>query len=261
MRPRFHASGKTFKNWFTIFINRGIRPLLRQPAPTLSGREIRALLLIEDAAVTLPAAEGLQAVAIPVGDDVDSFRHAAERLADLRRQSPDTAGLILLSATLDHETLDACLPVAIGVRPAGVIVTDLSNGSELQRIDVALSVAEAVAGVEPGTTAIIGICGDNAAGLLASSSFEGKSRRLAALGRNAMRLAESLFADRSHESLSAGLTALAGAAAGVPVIDWLDPGLSGKELREACDRARVNGFSALLTSNHDHLRAIADTYS
>lgn len=244
-----------------MFINPGIRPLPRQPAPTLSGREIRAILLIEDASTALRAAEGLQAVAIPVGDDLDSFRHAAERLADLRRQSPDAAGLILLSAALDHETLDICLPGAIGKRPAGVIVTDLSNGSELQRIDVALSVAEAVAGLEAGMTAIIGMCGDNAAGLLASSSFAGKSRRLAALGRNTDRLAQSLFSDRQHEPFTGGLTVLAAAAAGVPAIDWLDPSLSGDDLPEACNKARADGFSALLTSNPSHLRSIADAYS
>lgn len=133
----------------------------------------------------------------------------------------------------------------------GVVLAGARDGAEVQKIDVILSAAEAVAGSPLGGTAIVALAGDHPSGVMALASFAGKSSRLLALGgggealRRALRL-ESLSAGPVRQAR--GLLALAAAQAGVAALAGAEPGLSPDAFEAACRRDRADGFAGKLVA-------------
>ncbi|WP_454746066.1 hypothetical protein [Ciceribacter selenitireducens] len=238
------------------------------PGFSLAGRLLRAILVMpvraDDAAWPAKA----DALAILAGNTPGDWSLTAQMILRHRQVRPKVPVLFAVDAGLDDDHLDACFAIILPARPDGLIVTGVRNGADLQRMDVMLSVAEAVAGLEHGATALLAIIGDNPAGLLDAGSLAGRTPRLKAIGRNATMLAAALGTDDhspapggdSAVSLSGGLTVLAAAKAGVAALDWIDPGLEGEALSEACARARADGFAILTTENPEQLAAIAAAY-
>jgi citrate lyase beta subunit len=75
----------------------------------------------------------------------------------------------------------ADLAMAIGQGARCIIHPDCRDGTDLQRCDVALSVAEAAAGLPPGSVGIVAVIA-SAAGLMHLPTFDSKSARLEGLG-------------------------------------------------------------------------------
>ncbi|GEO83235.1 MULTISPECIES: hypothetical protein [Alphaproteobacteria] len=234
----------------------------------LCGRSLRAILVVPAASSSEPPPSNAEAVAVAPGAQAENWTIAAEMLTRFRQTDGETALLVTADSALDADSLDARLSVIIPARPDGLLVTGVRAGADLQRIDIALSVAEVMAGREPGTTALVAIMGDNPSGLLAAGSFAGKSTRLRGIGWRAAMLADQMGIDTGQRaqiqtdaiSLGRGLTALAATTAGVTALDWLDPNLLATPLSRACADARANGFGALITGNPDHLQDIAAAF-
>lgn len=248
-----------------------VNPEVDLPVPpgfSLAGHLLRAILVTPvstDDAACPPAADAL---AILAGDTPGDWPLAAQMILRHRQAMPEVPVLFAVDAGLDADDLDASFAIILPARPDGLIVTGVKNGADLQRMDVILSVAEAVAGQDPGKTVILAIIGDNPAGLLDAGSLAGRTPRLKAIGRNATALAAALGIDDrspapgadSAVSLSRGLTVLAAAKAGVAALDWIAPALEGQALIKACARARADGFGILATDNPEQLAAIVAAY-
>lgn len=248
-----------------------INPEVDLPLPpgfSLAGRLLRAILVMPIGTDDVAGPPAADALAILAGNTPGDWSLAAQMILRHRQVRPEVPVLIVVDAVLDADDLDACFAIILPTRPDGLIVSGVRNGADLQMIDVLLSVAEAVAGLEHGATALLAMIGDNPAGLLDADSLAGRTPRLKAIGRNATTLAAALGIERhspapsasSAVSLSRGLTVLAAAKAGVAALDWIDPALEGEALSEACARARVDGVGTLATENQEHLPAIAAAY-
>ncbi|MBW8446167.1 MAG: hypothetical protein K0M49_11100 [Arenimonas sp.] len=235
---------------------------------SIAGKPLYSLLVVsttEEVGQSPPAAGAL--VVSPGGSTAD-WRAAALFLTRRRQTKSETPLLVLVDSALDSDALDERLEILVPARPDGIVLSSVADGSDLQRLDVALSVAEAMAGREPGATPLIAMIGDNASGLLALASFAGRTPRLRAVGRAARALAAELRmegspnqqGDAAPVTLSRGLTLLGAAKAQVAALDWLDPTLTGHDLERACAAARRDGFSALITETPDQLTAIAAAY-
>lgn len=238
------------------------------PGFSLAGRLLRAILVLPVGTDDVACPQTADALAIRTGDTPGDWSLAAQMIVRHRQVRPDVPVLLAIDAGLDADDLDACFAIILPTRPDGLIVSGVRNGADLQRIDVLLSVAEAVAGQDPGKTALLAIIGDNPAGPLDAGSLANRTPRLKAIGRNAATLAAALGIDGPSQAqgavsavqLSCGLTILAAAKAGVAALDWIDPALEGQTLSEACARARADGFGILATENPEHLPAIAAAY-
>lgn len=248
-----------------------INPEVDLPLPpgfSLAGRLLRAILVMPVSTDDVACPPAADALAILPGNAMADWPLAAQMIRRHRQAHLEVPVLIAVDSGLDADQLDERLTIVIPARPDGLIVTGVRNGADLQRMDVMLSVAEAVAGQEPGQTVILAIVGDNPAGLLDAGSLAGRTPRLMAIGRNAAVLAATLGIEATPEvshagnalSLSRGPTVLAAAKAGVAALDWLDPALEGEALDEACARARADGFGILATENPEQLAAIDAAY-
>ncbi|MBC7150029.1 MAG: hypothetical protein H5U22_11660 [Rhizobium sp.] len=248
-----------------------INPEVDLPLPpgfSLAGRLLHAIRVSPVSTDDVACPPAADALAILAGNTPGDWSLAAQMILRHRQALPEVPVLFAVDAGLDADDLDACFAIILPARPDGLIVTGVGNGADLQRIDVMLSVAEAVAGLEHGATALLAIIGDNTAGLLDAGSLAGRTPRLKAIGRNATVLAAALGTgdrssapgDDSAVSLSRGLTVLAAAKAGVAALDWIDPALEGEALSEACARARADGFGILVTENPEQLSTLAAAY-
>lgn len=248
-----------------------INPEVDLPLPpgfSLAGRLLRAILVMPVSTDDVACPAKADALAILPGNATDDWSLAAQMILRHRQSHPEVPVLIAVDSALDADALDERLTIVIPARPDGLLVSGVKNGADLQRMDVMLSVAEAVAGQDPGGTVVLAIVGDNPAGLLDAGGLAGRTPRLGAIGRNAAVLAATLGIERhspapsasSAVSLSRGLTVLAAAKAGVAALDWIDPALEGEALSEACARARADGFGILATENPEQLSAIGAAY-
>jgi citrate lyase beta subunit len=102
-----------------------------------------------------------------------------------------------------------------------VLLADCRGAGDLQRVDIALGVAEARSGRQAGSTAIVASI-DSAAGLLQIAEIGGKSARLAGLSWNAARFAGEMRTALDGASVGhARIQVLVAARAfRLPAYDW-----------------------------------------
>ncbi|NKN37788.1 hypothetical protein HFC70_15660 [Agrobacterium sp. a22-2] len=235
-------------------------------AIVIAGRVVRSLLAVPVCDETrLANAYSSQADGLVVDLTAQGATMPRIDLADdLAR--PDRP--LLFFATKNHadsEVMAAEVAALMTFSPAGVILCGITVGADIQRLDVMLSVAEARLGRAAGTTAILALCGDNPAGVLAAQQGHAEtSARLAALGFHAGRLARALRLPAPNPgtalpnaiTVARGLLQLAATSARLGCFNWLDPHLSGDRLAETCKTARDEGFAALVGSSTDQIEAI-----
>ncbi|MHB0950401.1 MAG: hypothetical protein ACYC10_00550 [Allorhizobium sp.] len=199
--------------------------------------------------------------------DVANERHiVANIIGRLRQDEPSTPALLaLIRPFKDADALSANLAAIVAAKLDGIILPEATSGADVQKLDVMLSVEEAMAGLDVGKIPIIALGGDNAAGLLAAASFAAKSTRLKGFGWSPFALAETigtLPANPQGEQftgtlgIARGLTRLGAAAAGIAAVDWLDPQLQGDAAARTCEAALRDGFGAIITTRPEHVAAI-----
>lgn len=144
----------------------------------------------------------------------------------------------LLPAFFSART-DAAVEIAVRCGAGSVVLTGVRGGGEVQRLDMALRVAEIRAGQVPGKTRIIALA--DAAGVLSASAFERCSARLTALGW------EGGYGHLSDTArFAAAAIVLAASAAGAAAIDAMSAEGDEATFRTECQRAKANGFSGKL---------------
>lgn len=126
-----------------------------------------------------------------------------------------------------------------------IVLSDCRGGVDLQRCDIALSVAEARLGLPEGETGIIASACDTAAGYLALGTFAGKSLRLAGLTWNRTDFSVNLRCDVQSEmaELARMQLVIAARAADVDVFDSLPAREAASE--EFVRRSRSLGFDGV----------------
>ena len=110
----------------------------------------------------------------------EAARAIAAAFIAARRQETGPAVYIRvndLSTGLTDDDLAALVPA----RPDGIMLPKSNSGQDVQRLAAKLRVAEAEAGISDGTTRIVPIISETAAGVLAGASYAGASGRLAGL--------------------------------------------------------------------------------
>ncbi len=110
----------------------------------------------------------------------EAARAIAAAFIAARRQETGPAVYIRvndLSTGLTDDDLAALVPA----RPDGTMLPKSNSWQDVQRLAAKLRVAEAEAGISDGTTRIVPIISETAAGVLAGASYAGASGRLAGL--------------------------------------------------------------------------------
>ncbi len=150
---------------------------------------------------------------------------------------------------MEEESLVALLQEAALRGVHGMFLADAARGADVQRLDVLLSVAEAVTGKVMGQIRIAALPGDFPAGVAGLESFTGKSNRLFALGGAGETLQRALNLESAESEpvrQARGRLVLAAAQAGVAALADASPFASEDAFLCACQRDRQDGFRAKL---------------
>lgn len=179
-------------------------------------------------------------------------RAIASAFIAARRQETGPAVYIRvndLSTGLTDDDLAALVPA----RPDGIMLPKSNSGQDVQRLAAKLRVAEAEAGISDGTTRIVPIISETAAGVLAGASYAGASGRLAGLTWGAEDLSAAIGARAARDEhgrytdvfrLARAMTILAAGAAEVAAIDTVFPNFRDMAAFEAdCREAERDGFT------------------
>lgn len=157
-------------------------------------------------------------------------------------------------SALLREDVAAVIPTA----PTGLILPHATAGAYVQKLDVMISVQEALAGLPPGIIRIVAMAADTAAGLFSAGSYGAKSSRLQALAWSADRLAADLAVSSVRDmnecliaplEMARSLLLLGAAAAGVEAIDASSPGGDIAAFEAECRAAKACGFSGKFVLN------------
>ncbi|CDZ66681.1 Citrate lyase beta subunit [Neorhizobium galegae bv. orientalis] len=186
--------------------------------------------------------------------DVPESRNAVGDFCRAWADLAPAAELAFLLPAFSSARTEAAIDLAIRYRAASVVLPGARSGAEVQRLDMALRVAEIRAGLAPGKAQIVALA--DAAGILAASSFARCSNRLAALGW------EGCYDPSSDTArLAAGTIALTAAAAGIAAVDAASPAGDAAILLSDCERARANGFSGKLCRSSDQVPIVNRIFS
>jgi len=204
--------------------------------------------------------------------DIEDERHKVANIIErLRQEDPSPPALLALVHPFEHgNALGADLAAIVAAKLDGIILPGATSGADVQKLDVMLSVEEAIAGHDVGNIAIIALGGDNAAGLLAAANFAAKSARLKGFGWSPVTLGATIGtfpANPEAEQFSGtlgiarGLTRLGAAAAGIAAVDWLDPQLQRDAAARICEAAFRDGFGAIITTQPEQVAAINHAFA
>lgn len=140
-------------------------------------------------------------------------------------------------------------------RPGGIMVPKTRGGADLVVLDHYLSALEVANGIEPGTTKVVPLVTETAAGMLSTGSYVG-APRLVAMTWGAEDLADELGASENKNAdgsygftyeLARSLCLVGAAAAGVAPIDTIQGDFRDLEgLRARATQCRRAGFRGML---------------
>ena len=182
----------------------------------------------------------------------EAARAIAAAFIAARRQETGPAVYIRVN-DLSTGLTDADLAALVPARPDGIMLPKSNSGQDVQRLAAKLRVAEAEAGISDGTTRIVPIISETAAGVLAGASYAGASGRLAGLTWGAEDLSAAIGARAARDEhgrytdvfrLARAMTILAAGAAEVAAIDTVFPNFRDMAAFEAeCREAERDGFT------------------
>jgi citrate lyase subunit beta/citryl-CoA lyase len=163
------------------------------------------------------------------------------------------------------------LAAVIAARPDGIMLPKCNSGADVVELAAMLRVAEAERGIDDGTTAIIPLITETAAGVLAAASYGYAHPRLAGLTWGAEDLSAAIGATATRDDLgrytdvfrlARALTILAASAAGVTAIDTVFVNFrDAAGLRRECAEAARDGFTAKLAIHPDQVPVINEVFT
>ena len=170
---------------------------------------------------------------------------SVSNLPEARRRS------VFLRLGARDESLIATLQRATDAGLGGILLEGPCDGTDIQKVDVLLSVAEAMAGRPVGAASIIALAGEHPQSVPMPGDLKARSTRLIGIGGpgHGLRAALSLPSLDAEPILQArGLTVLSAAAAGLAAIAALEPGLTETAFEAACRKDRADGFAGKLVA-------------
>lgn len=200
--------------------------------------KIRSWLVVEPSAdaATVHSAQA-DVTVLDLTGDAES-RNAAGDFCRAWAETSSAPPAFLLPAFPSART-DAAVEIAVRCGAGSVVLTGVRGGGEVQRLDMALRVAEIRAGQVPGKTRITALA--DAAGVLSASTFERCSARLMALGW------EGGYGNLSDTArFAAAAIVLAASVADAAAIDAMSAEGDETTFRIECQRAKADGFSGKL---------------
>lgn len=187
------------------------------------------------------------------------------------RSKQDRPRLYVRVNGLGTGMIDADLDGVMGAAPDGIVLPKTVGGADVAHLGAKLAVREAEFGLEDGTTRILAIATENAAGVFALGTFGGASHRLMGLTWGGEDLSADLGAEANRDEkgaytdpyrLARSLTLLGAAAAGVDAIDSVFTNFRDMEgLADECRAARRDGFVAKMAIHPAQVPVINETFT
>lgn len=164
----------------------------------------------------------------------------------------------------DDETGQGAIERLVALRPCGFVLSGYGGAADIQKFDAMLRVAEAIHGIEAGSTALVAELGENPTFLLSPVSLKDVSRRLKAVifdSRGLMQATDSRAFNAAASRTGAPLLL----ARGIAVIKARQAGIGCYELLQETENdprtmreiALADGFSGVVTRNAAQLAALA----
>ena len=166
---------------------------------------------------------------------------------------------------------EADIAAAMAARPFGIVLPKSGSGRDVAALDAMLQVAEAEAGVEEGSTAVLAIATETAAATLATHTYGDASPRLWGMTWGAEDLATDLGAIEKRDGAGryrdpfrfARMRCLFGAvAAEVAPVDTVFPDFRDEAgLRRECEEAATDGFTAKMAIHPAQVGPINEAFT
>lgn len=233
----------------------------------MSATVIRSLLFVpaDSERKIAKALEGdADALILDLEDSVAPDAKAAARATV--RGVTGTKPLFVRVNPLPLGVIDDDLAAAVACRPFGVVLPKAESGADLAALDALLNVHEAEAGIAEGTTRVLPIATETAAGTLAIASYRGVCDRLWGLTWGAEDLAADIGAlakrhpDGTYRDVfrhARTQTLLGAAAAGAEPVDTVFPDFRDEAgFTRECDEAALDGFTAKMAIHPVQVPAI-----
>lgn len=201
----------------------------------------------------------------------DEARRVTSDFLKEHRSKQDRPRLYVRVNGLGTGMIDADLDGVMGAAPDGIVLPKTVGGADVAHLGAKLAVREAEFGLEDGTTRILAIATENAAGVFALGTFGGTSHRLMGLTWGGEDLSADLGAEANRDEkgaytdpyrLARSLTLLGAAAAGVDAIDSVFTNFRDMEgLADECRAARRDGFVAKMAIHPAQVPVINETFT
>ncbi|MCV0396882.1 MAG: CoA ester lyase [Rhizobiaceae bacterium] len=200
----------------------------------------------------------------------DAARDIASAFLRERRAAPRPRLFVRVN---DFSTglTDADLAAIMPARPDGIMLPKANSQADAVDLSARLRVAEAEAGLPDGSTPIIAIMTETAAGLLAASTWREPMPRMAGLTWGAEDLSADIGAVSPRNEagvytdvfrLARALTLLAAAASQTAPIDTVFVDFRDIEgLRRECQAAARDGFTAKMAIHPDQVAVINEVFT
>jgi len=219
---------------------------------------------------------GADVLLIDLEDSVDlnakeeARRVTAAFLAE-HRSSTERPRLYVRVNGLTTGMIDADLDGVMKAAPDGIVLPKSVGGADVAHLGAKLAVREAEFGLEDGTTRILAIATENAAGVFALGTFSGATHRLMGLTWGGEDLSADLGAEANRDEsgtytdpyrLARSLTLLGAAAAGVDAIDSVFTNFRDMDgLAAECRAARRDGFVAKMAIHPAQVPVINEAFT
>lgn len=219
---------------------------------------------------------GADVLIIDLEDSVAPDRKEAAReiAADFIRENKSRTNSKIYVRVNDLATslTDADLAAVIAGQPNGVMLPKANGGPDVTHLSVKLRVAEAKAGVPDGSTQVVAIITETAAGILAAGTYRDASPgRLAGLTWGAEDLSASIGARETRDRtgrytdifrFARTMTLLAASAAEVPAIDTVFVNFGDMEgFRAECEEAERDGFTGKMAIHPAQVPVINELFT
>ncbi|HWK67006.1 MAG TPA: CoA ester lyase [Rhizobiaceae bacterium] len=217
---------------------------------------------------------GADAVIVDLEDSVAPTGKAAARdiasafIAERRRES--AVRVYVRVNDLSSGLVDDDLSALMRVRPDGIMLPKANGGADVSHLSAKLRVHEAENGIVDGSTRIIPLITETAAGVLAAGSYRPEPRLRgmtwgaedlsAAIGARSTRDAEGRYTDVFR--LARTLTLLAASAAETEPIDTVFPDFRDLDaFRAQCVEAERDGFTGKMAIHPAQVAVINEVFT
>jgi citrate lyase subunit beta/citryl-CoA lyase len=221
-------------------------------------------------------ASGADALLIDLEDSVAlTAKEEARRVtADFVRQTRDRADRPRLFVRVNGLTTgltDADLDGVMAAGPDGIVLPKTVGGADVSHLGAKLAVREAEFGLADGSTRIVAIATETAAGVFALGTFAGASHRLLGLAWGGEDLSADVGAETNRREdgayaepyrLARSLTLLGATAAEVDAIDSVYTNFRDLEgLAAECREARRDGFVSKMAIHPAQVPVINEAFT